>query len=38
MKIGFVQACAPTYTGQLSIADIGVPATLLRELALPAPD
>ena len=38
MKIGFAQASAATSTGQISIADIGVPAALLRELAVPAPD
>ncbi len=37
MKIGFAQASAAAYTGQISIADIGAPATLLHELALPAP-
>ena len=38
MKIGFAQPAAATYTGQLSIADIGAPAALLRELAIPTPD
>ena len=37
MKIGFAQAGAASYTGQISIADIGAPAVLLRELALPSP-